>query len=129
MTTELINAVGSNETNTDLENLLSQQRCRPSSNISPEYFLEHNITHKYENGTDSGILETCSWQETSALQYWERYVLQITDKLSDDPGDLGGFDYKIPLSLLLSWIVVFLCLCKGVKSSGKVGQYFIDKRL
>jgi solute carrier family 6 amino acid transporter-like protein 5/7/9/14 len=46
--------------------------------------------------------------------------LQITDELSPIPGELGGFDYKIPLALLLSWLVVFLCLCKGVKSSGKV---------
>jgi hypothetical protein len=43
----------------------------------------------------------------------------MTDGLGE-PGDLGGFNYYLPLALLLSWIVVFLCLMKGVKSSGKV---------
>uniref|UniRef100_A0A8D2J640 Transporter n=1 Tax=Varanus komodoensis TaxID=61221 RepID=A0A8D2J640_VARKO len=49
-------------------------------------------------------------------EYWRRYVL----KLSDDIGNLG--EVRLPLlgCLGISWIVVFLCLIKGVKSSGKV---------
>ena len=67
-----------------------------------------------------GITENCTYAETPSQQFWEKYVLNITDGL-DAPGDLGGFKYDLPLALLLSWIVVFLCLMKGVKSSGKVG--------
>lgn len=120
-----------------LKKALSLERCRPYLNITPEYFKETNEYAKFANGTIKGniiedengniitepgteILRDCTFVESSAVQYWERYVLQITDKLSDTPGDIGGFDYKIPLALLLSWLVVFLCLCKGVKSSGKV---------
>ncbi|XP_030428330.1 sodium- and chloride-dependent glycine transporter 1 isoform X1 [Gopherus evgoodei] len=49
-------------------------------------------------------------------EYWRRYVL----KLSDDIGNLG--EVRLPLlgCLGISWVVVFLCLFKGVKSSGKV---------
>ncbi|XP_072853618.1 sodium- and chloride-dependent glycine transporter 1 [Pogona vitticeps] len=49
-------------------------------------------------------------------EYWRRYVL----KLSDDIGNLG--EVRLPLlgCLGVSWIVVFLCLFRGVKSSGKV---------
>uniref|UniRef100_A0A7M4FH58 Solute carrier family 6 member 9 n=1 Tax=Crocodylus porosus TaxID=8502 RepID=A0A7M4FH58_CROPO len=49
-------------------------------------------------------------------EYWRRYVLQ----LSDDIGQLG--EVRLPLlgCLGVSWVVVFLCLIKGVKSSGKV---------
>ncbi|NXV78099.1 SC6A9 protein, partial [Atlantisia rogersi] len=45
-----------------------------------------------------------------------RYVLN----LSDDIGNLG--EVRLPLlgCLGVSWVVVFLCLIKGVKSSGKV---------
>ena len=127
--------------NNELENVLSLERCRPYLNITPEYFKENNIYAKFKNGTIKGeiiqdadgkwitkpgteVLRNCTFQESSALQYWERYVLQISDRLSETPGDIGGFDYKIPLALLLSWLVVFLCLCKGVKSSGKVSTFF-----
>lgn len=47
-----------------------------------------------------------------------RYVLNI----SDDIGNLGEVRLPILGCLALSWVVVFLCLFKGVKSSGKVGQ-------
>ncbi|XP_033008230.1 sodium- and chloride-dependent glycine transporter 1 isoform X2 [Lacerta agilis] len=49
-------------------------------------------------------------------EYWRRYVL----KLSDDIGNLG--EVRLPLlgCLGVSWVVVFLCLIRGVKSSGKV---------
>ncbi|XP_074858275.1 sodium- and chloride-dependent glycine transporter 1 isoform X2 [Carettochelys insculpta] len=49
-------------------------------------------------------------------EFWRRYVL----KLSDDIGNLG--EVRLPLlgCLGVSWLVVFLCLIKGVKSSGKV---------
>lgn len=44
------------------------------------------------------------------------YVL----KLSDDIGNFG--EVRLPLlgCLCVSWVVVFLCLIRGVKSSGKV---------
>lgn len=45
-----------------------------------------------------------------------RYVLNI----SDDIGNLGEVRLPILGCLALSWVVVFLCLFKGVKSSGKV---------
>ena len=126
----------------ELENILSLERCRPHLGIDPDIFKANNEYAKFDNGTIKGeiievcdnqgqncnittkpgteVLRNCSFHESSALQYWERYVLNITDQLSATPGDIGGFDYKIPLALLLSWLVVFLCLCKGVKSSGKV---------
>ena len=37
-------------------------------------------------------------------------------------GDLGGFKYDLPLALLFALVIVFLCLMKGVKSSGKVSS-------
>ena len=66
-----------------------------------------------------GITDNCTYTESSTTQFWERYVLNMTDGLGE-VGDLGGFKYDLPLCLLLSWIIVFLCLIKGIKSSGKV---------
>lgn len=49
--------------------------------------------------------------------------------LSDDIGNLG--EVRLPLlgCLGVSWVVVFLCLIKGVKSSGKVPVYSLSRPL
>ena len=65
------------------------------------------------------VTENCTRLQTSAEQFWEKYILDIGPGLTDF-GDLNGFKYDLPLALALSWFIVFLCLCKGVKSSGKV---------
>ncbi|CAD5119425.1 DgyrCDS8037 [Dimorphilus gyrociliatus] len=49
--------------------------------------------------------------------YWEREVLDISGGIDDATSE---FKWYLVLCLLLSWIVVFLCLIKGIKSSGKV---------
>ena len=35
-------------------------------------------------------------------------------------GDIGTLHWENVLCLLAGWIIIFLCLCKGVQSSGKV---------
>ena len=67
----------------------------------------------------TAVTENCTRLQTSAEQFWEKYILDIGPGLTDF-GDLNGFKYDLPLALALSWFIVFLCLCKGVKSSGKV---------
>ena len=39
---------------------------------------------------------------------------------SDSIGRAASFNWKIFLCLLLAWVVVYLCLFRGIKSSGKV---------
>ena len=65
------------------------------------------------------VTDNCTRLQSSAEQFWEKYILGIGPGLTDF-GDLNGFKYDLPLALALSWFIVFLCLCKGVKSSGKV---------
>ncbi len=40
--------------------------------------------------------------------------------MSDSFEDMGGLQWKLVLSLLGAWVIVFLCLIKGVQSTGKV---------
>lgn len=47
-----------------------------------------------------------------------RYVLHIQG--SSGIGDPGRIRWNLCLCLLLSWTIVYLCILKGVKSSGKV---------
>ncbi|XP_069719061.1 sodium- and chloride-dependent glycine transporter 1 isoform X1 [Phaenicophaeus curvirostris] len=64
----------------------------------------------------TNILNTTQKRTSPSEEYWRNYVL----KLSDDIGNLG--EVRLPLlgCLGVSWVIVFLCLIKGVKSSGKV---------
>lgn len=45
--------------------------------------------------------------------------------VSDDIGNFGEVRLPILGCLAISWIVVFLCLIRGVKSSGKVCRKFL----
>lgn len=47
-----------------------------------------------------------------------RYVLHIQG--SSGIGDPRRIRWNLCLCLLLSWTIVYLCILKGVKSSGKV---------
>nr|KAG5698532.1 hypothetical protein BaRGS_023235 [Batillaria attramentaria] len=53
-----------------------------------------------------------------ADDFWTNYVLRLNE--AEDFGNLGGISLKIILTLALAWILIFFCLMKGVKSSGKV---------
>jgi len=59
-------------------------------------------------------------QQTSEEQFWERNVLDMNMDGLQHAGDLGEIKLDLAFVLLLSWIVVMLCLLKGVKTSGKV---------
>lgn len=48
--------------------------------------------------------------------YWYKNALQSTSSLEVS----GGVTWHLALSLLLAWIVVWLCMMKGVQSAGKV---------
>ena len=44
------------------------------------------------------------------------YVLDMSEGLHD----MGGLRWQLVLCLLGAWLLVFVCLIKGIKSQGKV---------
>jgi len=48
--------------------------------------------------------------------YFNRYVLQKSPSINE----LGKVSWQLALCLLLAWIVVYFCMCKGIQSAGKV---------
>ena len=44
-------------------------------------------------------------------------------------GDLGGFRWELAATLSVAWLLVFLCLVKGIKTSGKVIGYTFGGKL
>ncbi|XP_064608852.1 sodium- and chloride-dependent glycine transporter 1-like isoform X2 [Liolophura sinensis] len=57
-----------------------------------------------------------STKVTASEEYWRNHVLELSDGIDD----IGQIRWQLLLCLALAWILVFLCLCKGIKSSGRV---------
>ncbi|XP_056261179.1 sodium- and chloride-dependent GABA transporter 2-like isoform X2 [Seriola aureovittata] len=49
-------------------------------------------------------------------EFWERRILNVTGSVHE----IGGMRWELALCLLLSWIICYFCVWKGVKSTGKV---------
>ncbi|VDI79921.1 solute carrier family 6 (neurotransmitter transporter, GABA) member 6/8/11/12/13 [Mytilus galloprovincialis] len=75
--------------------------------------IDCNNTEKFGN------LTYCSNQTLKldpTTEFWENKALGISEGIHD----MGVVKWDICLCLLFAWIVVYLCICKGIKSSGKV---------
>jgi len=57
-------------------------------------------------------------RSSSSKQYLEKSVLQ--ESAGIEPENFGTPLWGLALSLLAAWIIIFCCLIKGIKSSGKV---------
>ncbi|XP_067906761.1 sodium- and chloride-dependent GABA transporter 2-like isoform X3 [Heterodontus francisci] len=49
-------------------------------------------------------------------EFWEKRVLRLSNGIDH----IGTVHWQVALCLLLMWIICFLCIWKGVKSTGKV---------
>ncbi|XP_017731278.1 PREDICTED: sodium-dependent proline transporter isoform X4 [Rhinopithecus bieti] len=79
-----------------------------------ELCLEHRGSKDGNGALPLNLTCTVSPSE----EYWSRYVLHIQG--SQGIGSPGEIRWNLCLCLLLAWVIVFLCILKGVKSSGKV---------
>ena len=117
--------------------IVSNEFCYAHSNATPTWSCSGDVNNENKR---------C---ESSSQQFFDRAVrginLAFTAKSSEaiegeditvglsnftyaltDPGNIGEIKWDITLCLLLSWVVCFGCLVKGIKSSGKVSKaYFI----
>ena len=87
----------------------------------------HNYLKKlgYHGLLDSSLAIQCLpslWN--SLFLCWNSYrVLRLSGGLDE----AGQVNWDLALCLLLAWIVCYLCVCKGIKSSGKVRANFLYK--
>ncbi|XP_023270040.1 sodium- and chloride-dependent GABA transporter 2-like isoform X2 [Seriola lalandi dorsalis] len=64
---------------------------------------------------------TANWtspvnSSSSVKEFWQRRVLKISTGIEA----LGNIQWDLSLCLLLSWIICYFCVWKGVRSTGKV---------
>ncbi|ESO89519.1 hypothetical protein LOTGIDRAFT_218886 [Lottia gigantea] len=58
---------------------------------------------------------TLSNSRSPSDEYFHEFVLDITDGIEH----VGGVKWELALCLLLAWVLVCICLARGIKSSGK----------
>ncbi|ELT92641.1 hypothetical protein CAPTEDRAFT_140091, partial [Capitella teleta] len=69
-----------------------------------------------QNASDFNLTALFNVSEETNLTALASNVLELSAGIHE----LGGIRWQLLLCLFAAWAIVFLCLCKGVKSSGKV---------
>jgi len=76
-----------------------------------------NTPQCYRAGDNTSAVRNYSRTTTPVEEFWERRVLQQNAGLE---AGLGGFQVELVGCLLLSWVVVYGIISKGLHSSGKI---------
>ncbi|XP_052818585.1 sodium- and chloride-dependent glycine transporter 2-like isoform X1 [Mya arenaria] len=53
---------------------------------------------------------------TASKEFWHNYVLHRSNGLED----MGSIQWHLVVALVVAWLIIFLCLMKGIKSLSKV---------
>ena len=69
--------------------------------------------------TITGLNEVKIKQNNELLAAQEYLELSVLNQ-SSGIGEMGNVEWHLALCLLAAWIIIFGCLFKGIKSSGKV---------
>ncbi|XP_056380747.1 sodium- and chloride-dependent creatine transporter 1-like [Hyla sarda] len=85
------------------------------------FLVDHCSNETTTNDTNSSVMYNISCdallnKRSPIIEFWENKVLQISNGL-EQPGQLN---WQMILCLLATWIIVYFCMWKGVKSTGKV---------
>ncbi|GFO45473.1 transporter [Plakobranchus ocellatus] len=116
-----------------VSDLLNASTYADYSNGSSKEFDKFMSDYLSEFPTSTGEIDTLAWYEvkdycgfrdcerqytTPSEEYFERQVLGLQNSSGFD--DFGGISIKLVFSLALSWLLIFACVLRGIKTSGKV---------
>lgn len=88
------------------------------SNATETYYAIFNESGTFRNESYSTACVPSHLRLDSVQEFWENKVLNISDGI--EPENMGEIKWDLALTLLFAWVVVYCCICKGIKSSGKV---------
>uniref|UniRef100_A0A4W5N7E4 Transporter n=1 Tax=Hucho hucho TaxID=62062 RepID=A0A4W5N7E4_9TELE len=75
-----------------------------------------NNTWNAVGNCSSGFPGNATHLQSASQQYFDHRLLEITNGIED----AGGLRWELFGILILAWVIVYLCIFKGVKSTGKV---------
>ncbi|XP_076117759.1 sodium- and chloride-dependent glycine transporter 2-like isoform X2 [Mytilus galloprovincialis] len=95
----------------------------PWSHCNNEWNTDNCSDNSRHNASLSNVSKEANWSMNTNLtkmtpseEYWKYNVLQITSGIED----VGGIRLELLACLFAAWVLVFLCLFNGIKSSGKI---------
>ncbi|XP_041952608.1 sodium- and chloride-dependent creatine transporter 1 isoform X1 [Alosa sapidissima] len=87
-----------------------------STSSSPSSLPVSSAANITALGVGNGSCVEMEGMRSPVMEFWERNVLRLSRGL-DDVGDISG---HMVLCLIATWVIVYFCIWKGVKSTGKV---------
>lgn len=91
----------------------------PIIKISPKWLCTPLSGHQPRSTLRKDLLLVL-WLWMNLLFFFFLFHRNQVLKLSSGIEETGGVQFSLAMCLLCAWVIVFLCLCKGVQSSGKV---------
>ncbi|XP_071101901.1 sodium- and chloride-dependent creatine transporter 1-like [Haliotis cracherodii] len=87
--------------------------CISDSGINMNHTEATNCTAYSHQVNITGGAHAC---RTAAEEFWRLQVLQLTDGLHD----MGGVRWPLVLCLVITYLILFVCQCRGIKVTGKL---------
>ncbi|XP_053377145.1 sodium- and chloride-dependent creatine transporter 1-like isoform X2 [Mercenaria mercenaria] len=98
-------------------NSWNSERCYVTGMSLERTKLVTNCSAGYQNGTNCDTYNVTVGPPVDAVvEYWERRVLNMSNGIQE-PGSLVP---GLTVALLVAWVLVYLCICRGVRWTGKI---------
>ncbi|XP_054879470.1 sodium- and chloride-dependent GABA transporter 2-like [Poeciliopsis prolifica] len=91
----------------------------PWTSCNNVWNTDNCVVLNHYNGSANWTSSMNASLSSSVLEFWQRRVLNISTGIET----LGNIRWDLSLCLLLSWIICYFCVWKGVRSTGKA-TYF-----
>ncbi|NXS13322.1 SC6A8 protein, partial [Neodrepanis coruscans] len=90
------------------------ERCTERFSPEPCYNVSTNATAS--TWTSNFSCTDITDQRSPVIEFWENKVLRLSGGI-DEPGEMN---WEVILCLVTTWVAVYFCIWKGVKSTGKI---------
>uniref|UniRef100_A0A3P9A7N1 Transporter n=1 Tax=Esox lucius TaxID=8010 RepID=A0A3P9A7N1_ESOLU len=90
----------------------------PWANCQNPWNTDACVTFTTKNATSNLTVPHLN-TSSSVVEFWQRRVLRISDGIES----LGQISWELALCLLLTWVICYFCIWKGVRSTGKVAYF------
>ncbi|GAB1602649.1 hypothetical protein Ahia01_000544500, partial [Argonauta hians] len=111
------NAWNTNHCQSEYERLSLPFNCSNTTHWKEVVPIENiSISNLLSNYSNMNCTREYDWSSFSSpvREYWEHRVLQITGGITE----IGGLRWELAGTLLLTWILCYFCIWRGVKWTG-----------